>query len=224
LQASDSETKNNAHWTAQPAVRAWLLVLAVCVVALPLCVVYWDRSIAEFFNNHFRYTGAWAWLNRALLPFPLVVVAAMFFLFGAAGWRLTGREIQRSMETPLLCSWAAMWGLAAERIFKGIFGRPGPVLYFYMHRYEFEWVHANLRWDSFPSGTAILAMALAAVVWMRHPRLRVLAVALTVPLLCGVIVANWHWLSDVIAGAFLGVTIGWATVILLGPARVAKKL
>jgi membrane-associated phospholipid phosphatase len=202
---------------ANPAVRAWLLAMVVCVVALPLCVIYVDRAVADFFNDHFRWSGAWPWLNRALRPFPLVVVAAMFLLFAAAWLRLMGRELSAQWETPMLCSWASMFGLGAERIFKGIFGRPGPdPVYLRMHRYGFDWVHANLRWDSFPSGTAIIAMALASIIWMRHPRLRWLAVVLTVPLLCGVVVANWHWTSDVISGAFLGVTIGWTTVLLLG--------
>lgn len=197
--------------------RAWWAALVVCAIVLPLTVIYTDRAIADFFNDHFRFTDAWPWLNRALRPFPLVVVAAMVLLFVAAWLKRMGRELGPRWQTALLGSWASMWGLAAERIFKGIFGRPGPdPVYLRMHRYGFDWMHANLRWDSFPSGTAIIAMALAAVVWIRHPRLRVLAVVLTVPLLCGVVVANWHWTSDVISGAFLGVTVGWATVILLG--------
>jgi len=34
-------------------------------------------------------------------------------------------------------------------------------------------------------------------------------------LLTAVVVTNGHWLSDVIAGAFLGASIGWMTVLLL---------
>jgi len=40
-------------------------------------------------------------------------------------------------------------------------------------------------------------------------------VFLAVLLCCGVVVTNGHWLSDVIAGAFLGASIGWMTVRLL---------
>jgi len=121
------------------AMLAWLAALVVCAIVLPLCVIYVDRAVADFFNDHFRWSGAWPWLNRALRPFPLVVVAAMFLLFAAAWLRLMGRELSAQWETPMLCSWASMFGLGAERIFKGIFGRPGPdPVYLRMHRYGFD--------------------------------------------------------------------------------------
>jgi membrane-associated phospholipid phosphatase len=54
-----------------------------------------------------------------------------------------------------------------------------------------------------------------ATVWIITPRLRLPGVFLVLLLCGGVVITNGHWLSDVIAGAFLGASIGWMTVLLL---------
>ena len=125
------------------------------------------------------------------------------------------RPAARRLE-PLLCSWSAIWALAAEFVFKRILGRvwPDPT-YTGKHLYGFRFLNAGPYWDSFPSGTATVSAAIVATVWIVTPRLRLPSVLLAALLCAGVIVTNGHWLSDVIAGAFLGASIGWMTVLVL---------
>lgn len=185
-----------------------------------MCVAYVDRPIAEFFDAHFRHTEWWRYLDNFLAPLVWVVVAALFFLLGAGGWVISGRKLAAWTTTPLLCSWSAIWGLAAQTIFKEIFGRAWPdPTYVQNHLYGFHFLHGGPHWSSFPSGTAVITTAIVSVVWIRRPRirtrhLRTSAVLLAVALLSSVIVTNGHWVSDVIAGSFLGVSIGWMTVKL----------
>jgi hypothetical protein len=60
-------------------------------------------------------------LDRAPRPLDLIVVSALFFLFGGGLWVVSGHEFSRWTETPLLCSWSAMWAVAVDIIFKHIF-------------------------------------------------------------------------------------------------------
>ncbi len=71
------------------------------------------------------------------------------------------------------------------------------------------------RWNSFPSGTATISAAIVATLWLAAPRLRLPSLFLAVLVCSAVVVTNGHWVSDVIAGAFLGASIGWMTVLLL---------
>ncbi len=57
-------------------------------------------------------------------------------------------------------------------------------------------------------------LACASVLWLRHPRLRWLYLLAIVLTAIGQLGANYHWLSDVIAGAFLGAATGCFTVWL----------
>jgi membrane-associated phospholipid phosphatase len=127
-------------------------------------------------------------------------------------WRLAGKQIARWLDAPLLCSWALMWGLAAEQALKTLFGRYPPAAYRFQHIYGFRFLHGDIRLDVFPSGTAIAATSVAAVVWVMLPQLRFWAVFISLLLCAAVVYGTFHFLADVIAGAFIGSSIGWMTV------------
>jgi membrane-associated phospholipid phosphatase len=80
-------------------------------------------------------------------------------------------------------------------------------------------MHGGPHWQSFPSGTAAISAAIVSVLWTAIPRWRAIGV-LSIALLCvAVVITNYHWVGDVIAGTFLGTSIGWMTVQLAEPAR-----
>jgi membrane-associated phospholipid phosphatase len=201
----------------QSGFRRWLFALAWCVIAVLVSVSYVDRPAANFFNTHVRHTELWGWLAHLLGPLVLIPVAALFFLLGLGCWVLSGRHPRGWTLKPMLCSWSAIWALAAEFVFKRIFGRAWPDPgYVENHIYGFRFLHGGPHWDSFPSGTAAISAAIAATLWLVAPRLRLPSVFLATLICGGVVVTNGHWLSDAIAGAFLGASIGWMTVLLLG--------
>lgn len=204
--------------TDKAAFCHWLLALALCVVAVGLCMVYVDRPLAEWLDAHVRPTELWAALNLALYPFLLVVPAALFFLLGCGISLIAGRSLRPWTAIPLLCSWSTMWAVASEIILKRIFGR-GWVdpTFVHDHLYSFRFLHGENHWDAFPSGTAAVSFAILAVLWILKPRWRAASAAIVVLLSVAVVIGNYHWLSDVIAGGFLGATIGWGTVALLHP-------
>jgi len=206
------------------AFRRWLLLLALCVMAVVVCVCSVDRPAAELFNTYLRNSTFSNWIKRLLAPLVLIPVSALLFLFGSGCWLLSGRQLGGWTQKPLLCCWSTIWALAAEFVCKDIFGRgwPNPT-YIENHLYGFRFLHAGPYWTSFPSGTATIAAALSTTIWLVAPRLRLPILFLTVLICGGVVVTNGHWISDVIAGAFLGASIGWMTVSMLGShVRVAS--
>jgi membrane-associated phospholipid phosphatase len=197
------------------AFRTWLFAFAATTVAVVMCIAYVDRPVALFFDAHLRHTAARVWLSRALAPLELVVLTALLFLLSCGAWVLSGRELGLWTRTPLLCSWAGMWATAADIIFKHIFGRAWPDPAYIQNRvYEFRLLHGSPHWDSFPSGTAAISAAIASVLWIEMPRWRAISSVIVVLLCVAVVITNYHWVGDVIAGAFLGTSIGWMTVQL----------
>ena len=196
--------------------RHWLLALVLCAGACGLSIAYLDFPLALFLDAHVRHTEFWIWLRIGLYPFVLIVPAALFSLLGCGVWRIAGRELRQWTEIPLLCSWAAMWAVAAEHILKQIFGRGWPDPTFVRdHLYGFHFLHGETHWDSFPSGTAAVSVAVLAVLWDRKPGWQIGSLLIVILLLAAVILGNYHWLSDVIAGVYLGALIGRATPSLL---------
>ena|SRR5579863_6333031 len=204
--------------TSEAAFRYWLLALVLCTAAVGFCVAFVDRPLALFFDAHVRHTELWIWLDLALEPFLLAVAAALIFLFACGIWLISGRSLRPWTEIPFLCSWSAIAAVGSEIILKRVFGRGwADPTFIRDHLYGFRLLHGQPHWDAFPSGTASVSVAILAVLWMLKPRWRAVGVAIVFLPAAAVVVMNYHWLSDVIAGAFLGVSIGWSTVRLLHP-------
>ncbi len=202
--------------TTRIGIRRWFFALAACTILVIACVALADRPIADFLERYLRHTAAWAWTDGAMRLLDLVVVGAMVLLVGSGLWSASGREIPTRLRTWLLCSWSMMWALSADVILKHIFGRTWPdSAYTQDHVFGFHFLGGGLQLGSFPSGTAAIASAAVAVLWIASPRLRGIGVAVTVFLAVIVVVMNYHWLSDAIAGVFLGASLGLFTVALV---------
>jgi membrane-associated phospholipid phosphatase len=210
--------------TGRIALRTWTLGFLISVILTVLSVAYVDRPLATFIDSHFRHTLGWVVLDRSLEPLKVVAISALFFLFWAGHRTASGYGLQQWAEKALVCSWAVVWGLAAEFVFKQIFGRAWPdPTYTQNHLYGFRFLHASQDWTSFPSGTAIGSTALATALARLFPRLRAACTVLAAVVCIGVVVANYHWLSDSIAGAFLGTSIGWMSSALVGLSFLNKR-
>ena len=197
---------------AASTLRSWIIWFLISAAATGISVAYVDRPLALFLDANVRHTEFWSWLSPALYPFVLLVPVALFFLLGCGLWLISGRKLPEWTDTPLACSWAAMWATAAEHIFKQIFGRGWPDPTFVRdHLQGFHFLHGETHWDSFPSGTATISFAILLVLWVRKPNWRIASVAIVTLLLIAVVVGNYHWFSDLIAGVYLGALIGRST-------------
>lgn len=167
-----------------------------------------DRPLADFLEAHFRHTEPWIWLDTALRPLDLVIVGVLLFLVACGVLVLSGHQLRNWTTIPLLCCWSVMWAVCVI-VFKHVFGRGWPDPTYLQNRlYGFHWLHGVRLRDSFPSGTAAVSTAIASVLWIASPRSRIGGLLVVIALSGAVVITNYHWLSDVFAGAFLGVSTG----------------
>ena len=91
-----------------------------------------------------------------------------------------------------------------KSFFKFMFGRTGPRSWLIDNRpFEFHWF--NKIWSgSFPSGHMTVFAAFGAAVLFYYPEYRRLVIILLVLLGIALIGTDYHFLSDVIAGTYLG--------------------
>jgi membrane-associated phospholipid phosphatase len=107
----------------------------------------------------------------------------------------------------------AVSGIAAN-IIKVLASRARPPLLFSTGEYGFNWLalHTDFAHNSFPSGHATTGLALAVVGAMIRPQWRVPFVCIGMSIAVGRVLANVHYLSDVLAGSALGATVAWWVV------------
>ena len=74
--------------------------------------------------------------------------------------------------------------------------------------FGFNSFHGGPGYASFPSGHMSLTCAVVSVLWIAYPKLRALYALVVLAVAVGLVGANYHFLSDIIAGSFVGSTVG----------------
>src|SRR6185437_665812 len=186
------------------ALRTWALSLVGCAVATGLSFVTLDVPVAHRLWRVGRHLNSMSAVfgATAILALEAAVVLSLIVA------RLTRGHISRFGEALGLACLASICAYGVnDQVLKPFFGvlPPDQVVHGATHAFNLA---MGLGIDSFPSGHMVLAGAFAGV-FMRLYRasirplsgLLLLAAALLV-------VGDWHFISDVIAGTFLGVSAG----------------
>lgn len=184
--------------------RLWLACLLVCVAFTALSFVYVDLPIARHFWN----------VGRALQPLNSAFGAAVVLscecvlTLGLVLTRLVRGHLSRLGTTLMIACLASICTYAVnDLVLKPWFGVPVPaaVMAGAAHHFDFLAPPGNY---SFPSGHMALAASFAGVCMsLYRSALWPLATLLIVAALL-LVVGDWHFVSDVIAGGFVGLSAG----------------
>ena len=205
------------------AISIWLAGFAGTALAITASYLWLDRPVALWVHDHLQlgYHGTLARFSH--VPDPLIPLAVVALI-------VLGLRAVLTRSLPADYQAAAFVGsvsvLATEAIkdqLKIIFSRTWPTSWMGNNPsfirdgvYGFHFLHGGGSYQSFPSGHMAAACAVLSVLWSWYPRWRPFYFIAALLVGAGLVAANYHFLSDVIAGAFLGISIGWlATAIWL---------
>lgn len=199
-------------------VQKWVGGLFATSATVAIAYFWLDRPIALFVHHPAGETKAFSSLTH--IPDPVLPLAIA--IFAAAGlYVLSGRVLPKVFATALLCSVSAMIAEVTKSILKYAFGRTWPETWVrnnpsFIHDgvYGFNPFHGGDAYASFPSGHTSVTAAVVAVLWMAYPALRPLCALAILAVAIGLVGANYHFLGDVVAGGFVGISTGWMTVAL----------
>jgi membrane-associated phospholipid phosphatase len=198
-------------------VQIWLLSFVVCAAAVALSFAHIDVPIALHFWRVGRFLSP---LNAAFGAAVILSLESAVAL-GLILARVVRGHISRFAEALAIACLASIctYGVNSE-VLKPFFGVPTPAEVMEGARHTFNFLMGSGN-SSFPSGHMMLAGAFAGV-FMRLRRASVWPLSALLVVAAGLlVVGEWHFLSDVIAGTFVGVSAG----ILAGEAwTVHSKL
>ena len=199
----------------------WLVALALVAIAVVVCYVWFDWAIASWIHAHkavYRSRDLFEPLTH--IPDPLVPLgAAAFFIFGLRA--IAGARRRKLYHVIVACGISVVMAETIKNGLKWLFGRPWPETWRNNNSswignqdYTFHWFRGGGEFSSFPSGHTTATFAVLSVLWICYPPFRVLYALAALAVIAGLVGANFHFLGDTIAGAFLGSTVGWITVAL----------
>jgi membrane-associated phospholipid phosphatase len=201
--------------------RYWLLALVLVAVAVVISYVWLDWAIATWVHEHRAVYRTRDFLEPLThIPDPLIPLgAAAFFIVGLRA--IAGRLPHKICDVIVACGISVVMGEQIKNGFKWFFGRPWPETWTHNNSsyigdqdYVFHWFRGGGEFSSFPSGHTAATFAVISVLWICYPRFRILYALAAAAVIVGLVGSNFHFLGDTIAGAFLGATVGWMTVLL----------
>jgi len=181
-----------------------------------LAYFFADRQLAGELRPHLAGDWIFPWLTHIvdpLSPLACIGVAAVAARAFARGSLTQFESAVLRISCAILIAWALKeelkWAFGRTWPEPWIKGNPNPS-YFGNGTYGFFPFHGGQGYASFPSGHTTAITAFAGALWFLCPKLRWLGVALVLAVVIGLLGADYHWLSDIMAGAILGGTTGIA--------------
>jgi membrane-associated phospholipid phosphatase len=203
----------------EPAtLRHWALGFLATVIMVVVAYYWLDRPIALLAHGELGNYKFFDYLTRIPeMLAPIGVVA-----FAALGLHAAVKRALTKLETVvLLCGISLTMAGAVKDQLKYVFGRTWPDTWInrnlsFIHDgvYGFNPFHGGTGYASFPSGHTTAICAVMSVLWICYPQFKIIYMALIAAVAIGLLGANFHFLGDIIAGGFLGLTTGWLIVVI----------
>jgi membrane-associated phospholipid phosphatase len=184
--------------------QIWSVSFVACAAIVVFSFLRMDVPTALYFWNagHLRSP-----LNVAFASSVILSAESAVILFTVLA-RLVRGHISVFEETLAIACWVSMCAyIVNDHVLKVFFGVPNPadVVHGAGHNFNF-WMGSDN--SSFPSGHMVLAGAFAGV-FMRFYKASIRLFSMLLVIAAGLLlVGDWHFLSDIVAGAFLGTSAG----------------
>jgi membrane-associated phospholipid phosphatase len=136
---------------------------------------------------------------------------------------VTGRPLTKIQTCVVLSALSLALSTIIKNWLKFAFGRTWPETWVQNNPslirdgvHNFNPFHGGAGFAAFPSGHMVAISAIISAVWFLHPRLRWICVICVATVFIGQLGANYHFVSDLIAGGFVGFSVGLIIISLWG--------
>jgi membrane-associated phospholipid phosphatase len=198
--------------------KIWLVGLVVTAAVVVVSVQWIDRPIALWIFDVFGGRRIPTQAVDRIFSFPLITA----IVFGICGIiAIMGRRFSKLESAVAMCAICILATTVIKDQLKFAFGRtwpdtwgPGIVSFVRDNVYGFHFFQSGKSFESFPSGHAAVVAAVLSIIWILFPKLRVICTIVVVAADIGLVALNLHFLSDVVAGSFVGISTGLFTVAM----------
>jgi hypothetical protein len=199
-------------------VWTWSIAGLVLAFAIIFLVAFVDRPVALTSYDFFAHLL----VLRSFANAPSFYLLGLMALVPVMALRYFAGFSNRTDRVLIQCAVSLALTRLCLAPLKILFGRTWPV---FPHPslikdgvFGFNFFHHGLAYASFPSGHAAAVCSIIGVVWVTHPRYRIYYVSIVMLFSLGLIVGDFHFVSDVLAGDFLGAIVAATVLRIFGTA------
>ena len=187
----------------------FLFWMSVVIVLTALCLGGLDIQVAHFIlihvGRHFEFSRTVSSLPDLLLLMVIIVSTlawAGYFFLSSKGISDQRTRLFLGLGTSLPVAFAS------KDLLKWIFGRVDTRFWLAKpDSYAFHWFHGGRNFEGFPSGHMLVFTPLFLALWNFSPKARPLILTAWLGLAAALLITEYHFLGDVIAGSYAGYLI-----------------
>jgi len=200
-------SQRGSHWDRRQIGISFLLFVGVVLI-----VFFWvDRPVALLIAKNLPgvIASRREYAPDLLLPLTLVISATSW-----AGyiWLTSKKSDSPFRHIFATIGLAALLALASKTVLQRLFGRLNPVDWLTaQHVPRFHLPPARKNSYAFPSGHMTVFTAVLISLGRMIPSLGALWIGLWAALAIALVGCNFHFVSDIVAGAYLGIVIDWVS-------------
>ena len=186
-----------------------ILVFLLLPFVLIFCNYFVDREVALFVSRFFYTNPIW---SKCTADIPdvlfLLVCVTTIVAFGCYLYRAGKGIYDESTRLFQLVAFAVPASYFIKSVLKHVFGRINTRVWLdHQNWYGFHFLHGGGEYGGFPSGHMVVFATIAAALRRRYPQYCSLYLLFLLLLATALVATNYHFLSDVVAGAYLGVLV-----------------
>jgi membrane-associated phospholipid phosphatase len=184
-------------------------VFLLLTVVLTFCNFFVDRELALFVGRIFYRNPVWSRYTADLPDLLFLVVCCVTVSAFVCYLYRTGKGIfDKSTRFFQMVAFAVPASFLIKSVLKFVFGRVNTRVWLvHPEWYGFHFFQGGGDFAGFPSGHMAVFAAFAAAWRRRYPQYNSLYLFFLLSLAAALIATNYHFLSDVVAGAYLGVLV-----------------
>jgi membrane-associated phospholipid phosphatase len=178
-------------------------LIGICFIAIS--VAWLDEPIAYFVNDAFgEYVIVGSFTGTPSFFSPLAILVLLIFVVR----RVTFCRFGRVDTALILAELSIILAKLLVAPLKIVFGRTWPQYHtpslIGNGTYVFNFFQSSSAFESFPSGHMASICALIVVFWLLYPGYWLIYGVAIVGMAVGLVMGNYHFLSDVVAGSVVG--------------------
>ena len=183
----------------------WYRALLVTTVTIAASIHWLDYPVAAIFLNASKHVG----LIGKIFGGRVLVAGELSLIFALTIVRIRNGSLPELAKVFLIaCNASIMAYTLNDVVLKILFGRLSPATFYQSHIAGVFHLFRGDDGSSFPSGHMVLAEAFLGVFVRLYSRLQSASLFVLLLAAFAMVVGDWHFISDLIAGAFVGTTAG----------------
>jgi len=215
----DKENMVKSGSNFRKLLRNGLAALLLCAVLVLLCALFVDRPVAySVHDQRFADHLILKWLTYP----PDILQACVPVVLAALLVRRVRGPLRRWERVALAACLGLILAEQCKIILAYAFGRYWPETWINDNpslirqgAYGFHPFRIGAAYASFPSGHTARTLAVASVIWTAYPRWRWACILISMAVASGLVLMDYHFVGDVIAGGFVGAITGTSMILCL---------